>query len=146
MKEWVDIMNVKTFWVLKTSCSIRSWIRDLKFNQEVQAGEMGFPGSTIRKEPACNEGDNEMWLWSPGWEDSREEGLETHFSILAWRIPWMEEPGGLQSIGSQKVRHNWNDLAYMHRPEKYVWSQWYMHKKEVIFSRKVHRVEKLGWI
>ena len=41
----------------------------------------------------------------------REEGMATHSSILAWRIPWTEEPGGLQSIGSQRVRHDWSDLA-----------------------------------
>ena len=41
-----------------------------------------------------------------GWEDSLEEGMATHSSILAWRIPWTEEPGGLQSMGSQRVGHN----------------------------------------
>ena len=40
---------------------------------------------------------------SPGWEDSLEEGLATHPSILAWRIPWTEEPGGLQSMGVTKT-------------------------------------------
>ena len=40
-----------------------------------------------------------------GWEDSLEEGMGTHSSILAWEIPWTEEPGGLQSMGSQRVRH-----------------------------------------
>ena len=39
-----------------------------------------------------------------------EEGMATHSSILAWRIPWMQDPGGLQSIGSQRVGHNWNDF------------------------------------
>ena len=43
---------------------------------------------------------------SPGWEDSLEEGMATHSSILAWRIPWTVEPGGLQSIGSQRVDHD----------------------------------------
>ena len=38
--------------------------------------------------------------------------MATHSSILAWRIPWTEEPGGLQSIGSQRVRHDWSDLAF----------------------------------
>ena len=42
-----------------------------------------------------------------GWEDPLEEGMATHSSILAWRIPWIGEPGGLQSMGSQRVRHNW---------------------------------------
>ena len=43
---------------------------------------------------------------SLGWEDALEEGMVTHSSILAWRIPWIEEPGRLQSMGSQRVRHN----------------------------------------
>ena len=43
-----------------------------------------------------------------------EEGMATHSSILAWRIPRTEEPGGLQSTGSQRVGHNWSDLACMH--------------------------------
>ena len=42
----------------------------------------------------------------PGQEDPLEEGMATHSSIPAWRIPWTEEPGGLQSIGSQRVRHD----------------------------------------
>ena len=46
-----------------------------------------------------------------GGEDSLEEGMAAHSSIVAWRIPWTEEPGGLQSIGSQRVRHDWSDLA-----------------------------------
>ena len=45
-----------------------------------------------------------MWVRSLGQEDPLEEGMATHSSILAWRIPWAEEPGGLQSIGSHKSR------------------------------------------
>ena len=41
----------------------------------------------------------ETWVQSLGWEDSLEKGMATHSSILAWRIPWTEEPGGLQSMG-----------------------------------------------
>ena len=48
----------------------------------------------------------EMWVQSLGWEDPLEEEMATHSSILAWRIPWTEEPGGLQSRGSQRVRNN----------------------------------------
>ena len=48
----------------------------------------------------------ETWVRSLGREDPLEEDMATHFSILAWRIPWTEEPGGLQSVGSQRVRHN----------------------------------------
>ena len=53
----------------------------------------------------------QTWVWSLGWEDPMEEGMATHSSVLAWRIPWTEEPGGLQSMGSQRVRHDWSDLA-----------------------------------
>ena len=48
----------------------------------------------------------EMQVQSLGQKDPLEEGMATHPSLLAWRIPWTEEPGRLQSIRSQKVRHN----------------------------------------
>ena len=49
----------------------------------------------------------ETWVQSLDWEDPLEEGMATHSSILTWEIPWTEEPGGLQSVGSQRVGHNW---------------------------------------
>ena len=49
----------------------------------------------------------QTWVWSLGQEDPLEKGLSTHFSILAWRIPWTGEPGGLQSMGLPRVGHNW---------------------------------------
>ena len=55
-----------------------------------------------------------MWVQSLDREDPLEEEMATHSSILAWEIPWTEEPGGLQSMGSKRVRHNWSDLACMH--------------------------------
>ena len=48
----------------------------------------------------------ETWIQSLGWKDPLEKGMATHSSILAWRIPWTEEPGGLQSMGSQRIRHD----------------------------------------
>ena len=48
----------------------------------------------------------ETWVRSLGWEDPLEEGMAIHSSILAWRIPGTEEPGGLQSLGLQRVRHD----------------------------------------
>ena len=47
-----------------------------------------------------------MWVQSLDQEDPLEEGMATHSSIFAWRIPWTEKPGGLQSLGSFKVGHN----------------------------------------
>ena len=49
----------------------------------------------------------ETWVQSLGWEDSLEKGMATHSSILAWRIPWAEEPDELESMGSQRVRPKW---------------------------------------
>ena len=47
----------------------------------------------------------ETWVQSLGWEDLLEKEMATHSSVLAWKIPWMEEPGRLQSMGSLRVRH-----------------------------------------
>ena len=49
----------------------------------------------------------ETGVSSQGQEDPLEKGMATHSSILAWGIPWTEEPGGLQSMGSQRIQHNW---------------------------------------
>ena len=48
----------------------------------------------------------ENWVQSLGWEDPLEKGKATHSSILTWRIPWTEEPGGLESMGPQRIGHN----------------------------------------
>ena len=56
----------------------------------------------VRNSPAVQE----TWVQFLGWEDPLEEGMETHYSILAWRIPWTEEPGGLQSMGMQGIRND----------------------------------------
>ena len=48
----------------------------------------------------------ETWVQSLGWEDPLEKGMAIHSSILAWRIPWTEEPGGLQFMGLQRVTHD----------------------------------------
>ena len=72
---------------------------------------VGFQGGTSGKESAYNAGDVRDTGSIPGSEDPLEEGMTTHSSILAWRIPWTEEPSGLQSTGLQRVRHNWSDLA-----------------------------------
>ena len=57
------------------------------------------------KNPPVNAGDIRNVGLNPGWGRSPGGGLATHSSILAWRIPWAEGPGGLQSTGSQRVRH-----------------------------------------
>ena len=69
---------------------------------------MGFPHGSTVKNPA-NAGDVGL---IPGLGRSLEKGMATHSSILAWGISWTEEPGGLQSMGSQTGGHNWSDLAH----------------------------------
>ena len=66
------------------------------------------------KNPPANAGDIRDVGLIPGPEDPLEEGRAMHFSILAWRIPWTEEPGGLPSTGSQRVGHDLSDLAGTH--------------------------------
>ena len=70
--------------------------------------ELGYPlqyswaspvAQVVKNPPAMRE----TWVQSLGWEDPLEEGMTTHSSILAWRIQWSEEPGGLQSIGLQRA-------------------------------------------
>ena len=69
----------------------------------VRLEKLGFPGGSDGKESACNAGDLGL---IPGWEYALEEGMAIHSSILAWTIPWTEEPGRLQSMGSQRVGHD----------------------------------------
>ena len=69
--------------------------------------------SVVKNLPAMQE-PQETQVQSLGQEDPLEKGMAVHSSIVAWRIPWAEEPGRLQSIGSQKVRHDRSDLALMH--------------------------------
>ena len=66
---------------------------------------------TVKNSPAMQE----TWVPSLGWEDPLEEGVATHSSVLAWRIPWTEESGGLQSMGSQRVGHNGEMIIYINR-------------------------------
>ena len=65
---------------------------------------LGFPGGPVVKTSSAMQ---ETQTWSLGWEEPLEEEMAAHSSILAWRIPWTEEPHELESMGSQRVRCNW---------------------------------------
>ena len=89
---------------------------------------------------------HQLHLRSQGWEDLLEEGTAAHFSILDWEIPWTEEPGGLQSMGSQRVRHN---LATKRKWRKPVTSVAHLYAKHIsghcrsialLCLRKFHRL------
>ena len=71
----------------------------------------------VKKLPAMGE----TWVRPLGWEDPLEEGMATHSSILAWEIPWTGEPGGLQSMGSQRVGHDWATKC-IHTHVYFYWS------------------------
>ena len=72
-------------------------------SKEVALVALGFPGVSDGKVSACNMGEPGL---IPGSEDPLEKEKATHSSILAWPIPWTEEPDGLQSMGSQRVGHD----------------------------------------
>ena len=80
------------------------------------------PQIVVKNSPA-NAGDIEMWVQSLGQEDPLEEEMATYSSTLAWKIPWMQEPGGLQSMGSRRVGHDWvislSLFTFMHRRRKW---------------------------
>ena len=64
----------------------------------------------------------ETWVWSLGQEDPLEEEMATHSGILSWRTPWKEDPGGLESMDSQRVGHNWatNTFIFMSFTDTYL--------------------------
>ena len=99
----------------KSNCCGRDLRKD-KFQK------VGFPGGSDSKESACNAGDLSS---IPRREDPLEKGMATHPSIVAWRIPWMKEPGELQSRGSQRVGHDWatNTFTFRGSSEGNPWGQ-----------------------
>ena len=90
-----------TLWWSKSHVYNKSPSKDSSY---FQSCSQDFPGGLDGKESACNAGD----LGSvSGLEDPLEKEMTTHSSILAWEIPQTEEPWGLQSMGSQRIGHNW---------------------------------------
>ena len=72
------------------------------------------PIAQVVKNPPVMQETQETWVQSLGWEDPLEEEMETHSSILAGKIPWKEEPGGLSMVHGISKRHDWIDWARMH--------------------------------
>ena len=83
------------------SSGIRSWRLGTLVLKQGFSGGARNRGTQLQKQQT-----KEMWVRSLSWEDPLEEVMATHSSILAWRILWTEEPGGLQSMGPQRVRHD----------------------------------------
>ena len=83
----------------------QSWGKVEKMNDTLKQTTVGasLVAQRLKHLPAMQE----TWVWTLGKEDPLEKEMATHSSILAWRIPWTEEPGGPQSTGSQRVRYDW---------------------------------------
>ena len=81
----------------------------------------------VVKKPPANAGDIKMWVQSLDWEDPLEEGMATHSSVLTWRMPWTEEPGRIQSMGSQRVEHDQSDLAQIQCLYKFLTEIMFLH-------------------
>ena len=98
----------------------------------------------------------ETWVPSLGWEDPLEKEMATHSSILAWRIPWTEEPGRLQSMGLQRVRHDWTTFTSF---QKFMldFQRWWRNRtgrplspsqipqKNISTPSKLHKTTSVGW-
>ena len=77
-------------------------VRSGGFCRVLQVKVTSLVAQTVKRLPAMRE----TRVWTPGWEDLLEKEMATHSSILAWKIPWTEEPLRLQSMGSQRVGHD----------------------------------------
>ena len=90
---------------MNNKCFCYTWLVGQIQNGDMFALYGGFPGSSVVKNlPAMQELQG-TWVRSLGRKDLLEEDMAAHSSVLAWRTPWTEKPGGLQSIGSQRVRY-----------------------------------------
>ena len=78
-------------------------------HEAIQLSQASMVAQLVKTLPAMRK----TWVRSLGWEDPLDKGTTTHSSILAWRIPWTEEPGRLQSLGLQRVRHDWATFTFI---------------------------------
>ena len=83
---------------IKTNLAMLQW----EIQSYLKITKTSLLAQMVRSLPAMRE----TWVRSLGWEDPLEEGMATISNILAWRIPWTEEPGGLQSMASQRAGHD----------------------------------------
>ena len=96
---------------------------------------LGFAsGSRVKNELAMQK----MWVQSLGGEDPLEEGMATLSHILAWRIPWTEEPDRVQFMGLQRVGHDCSDLAHMHTCELVHICELVILHSILLFCKKMH--------
>ena len=112
------------FWLSSTSHSTSLgpvWLRPV-----LALVKASLMAQTVKRLPAMRE----TRARSLGWEDPLEKEMETHSSNLAWKILWTEEPGGLESMGSQRVGHDWviNTFTLLSSSPLYRWVNWHSEK------------------
>ena len=107
-------------WSYETTSTFSVWSLSSHlslFQPHIHASE-GFPDGSVVKNLLAMQ---ESWVPSLGQEDPLKEEMATHFSILAWKTPWTEDPGGLQSIGLQRVGQDWVTKHGIERwPQRFV--------------------------
>ena len=96
---------------------------------------LGFPGGTSHTELTCQHRKHKRRGFIPGGEDPLEEKTATPSSILAWRIHWTEEPGGLQPLGSQRAGHDRSNLARTHSDIIILWVETALSTRHKKFSK-----------
>ena len=103
---WYSFLMIYPRTFLEGRCHLKPWWTSLTIRSP-SASVLWLPCWLSGKETACIAGElQETWVWSLGWEDHPEKEIVTHSIILAWEIPWTKEPDGLQSMGLQRVGHN----------------------------------------
>ena len=131
---------------MQTSLWIISLHHFPRQKKSLHYGGPGLPGAS-GKAPACQCRRHKRQVFNTRVvKIPLEEGTTTHSSILAWRIPWTEEPGGLQSIDSQWVGHDWSYLACTHARKsrknsidhRYFWIQWTLVSEIIILQSARH--------
>ena len=108
-EEWWGQDHPSGMW----SCS-PAWLSLSSVIKGFYEGIINYPASLVAQMVKSLLAMRETWVRSQHWEDPLEKGMATHFSIPAWRIPWTEEPGRLQSVGSQRVGHDWAINTHTH--------------------------------
>ena len=103
--------------------------------------------SLVAQRVKCLPAMQETQVQSLGWEDPLEKEMATLSSTLAWKIPWMEEPGGLQFLGSQRVRHDWvTDLNWLNQRSVKLFWKWQMNMGYKFSCQNVMRQDCKGCV
>ena len=96
-------------WKILGSVKLFLWSAPQLSGASILCFQASLVVQTVKNQPAVQD----TWVGSLGWEDPLEKGMAAHSSILAWEIPWTEAPGGLQLMGSQRVRQDWATFTHI---------------------------------